>query len=59
MLFTSWLVACSLCCVVSLAPAPTKPNVALAFVAPAGLKEVQAALGSEVCCAVAVLIHVA
>jgi hypothetical protein len=30
------------------APAPTKPNVALAFVAPAGLKEVQAALGSEV-----------
>jgi hypothetical protein len=30
------------------APALTKPNVALAFVAPAGLKEVQAALGSEV-----------
>jgi hypothetical protein len=32
------------------AAAPTKPNVALAFVAPAGLKEVQAALGSEVSC---------
>jgi hypothetical protein len=30
------------------APAPAKPHVALAFVAPAGLKEVQAALGSEV-----------
>jgi hypothetical protein len=30
------------------APAPVKPSVALAFVAPAGLKEVQAALGSEV-----------
>lgn len=29
-------------------PQPPKPEVAVAFVAPAGLKEVQAALGSEV-----------
>jgi hypothetical protein len=40
------------------APASTKPNVALAFVAPAGLKEVQAALGSEVRSGAAASVHV-
>jgi hypothetical protein len=44
----SWLVACSLCCVV--VASTHQANVALAFVAPAGLKEVQAALGSQVQC---------